>query len=119
MHLIHTAAAREIVVALNPRRDLALCGDLLDTDDPNLPDEEITRREDENDQRVDSLFDDLCRQLRRIAERDHITLYVGDDSEATRTPGGYLGSTLEEAVWQEAQDAAAFTRCYEPETVRS
>lgn len=99
MDLIHSADARELVIALDARYDLMAAGLLLpgDTDDEDA----------ENDRRIE-LYQAAYREtLQKIGAEEHLTIYLGDDSEATRTPKPthtLEDDTWERQVWQEAHD---------------
>lgn len=113
MELIYRADAREIVLALDLRTDLADAGELLNTypaNEPDLTDEEIDRREEENARRVDLFEAAYLASLREVAAEEHVTVYVGDVTNETETPlddSGRASSILEHRIWQAAHDRTA------------
>jgi len=132
MDLIHSHddSKVELVIYLDAHHDLSVAGDLLNTADPDLSDEEYGRREMENILRAESLDASLRVELARIARERELTVYVecGDQAVLTHTPimgedpdtgEEYEVDTLEHVVWQEAQDCAGFTRSYVPEGASS
>lgn len=123
MELIHSADARELVLALDLRYDLDTAGELIDTYPSNLPDditdEEIDRRERENDRRVEAFYDAFIANLAAIGAEQHLTIYVGDVSEATRTPvddSDPDGETWEGRVWQQAHDRTSTADLWDRES---
>jgi hypothetical protein len=110
MQLIHSAEARELVIELDLSYDLQIAGELLDTygNFEDLTDDEIERREVENERRVDLFINAYLMTLRQIGAEQHLTIYLGDVSEVTRTPVDPEGDddtdTWERRVWQEAHD---------------
>lgn len=111
MRLIHRADPREIVLELDLRYDLQSAGELLDTygNLGPLTDEEVEDRERENERRVELFEEAYLRSLAEVAAEEHVTVYVGDCTNATRTvPDPNRDDlTLERQIWQAAHDRTA------------
>lgn len=115
MDLIYAAEAQELVIELDAYSDLNMVGDTLpswsEQGNPNyetLTDEQCEANEKENDRRAEVLDAALRAALREIAAERHLTIYVGDCSQATHTSlGPDSDETLERIVWQEAQDRSS------------
>jgi hypothetical protein len=111
MRLIHRAEPYEIVLELDLRHDLDIAGELLDTYGNLEPidDDEYDRRERENERRVELFEEAYLKSLAEVAAEEHVTVYVGDCTNATRTvlDPNRDDLTLENRIWQAAHDRTA------------
>lgn len=109
---IHTSTdpdAHDVVVTFDPHHELSVSDNLLDTYDVDLDDDEYDRRDNENQRRVDVFTAVLEIALAEAAAEHDVTVSVcwGDESQATYTlvdPDDQASITVEELVWQSAQD---------------